>query len=197
MAREETLYRKKAANWIDWPDVQRTRIAVIKAYNEAPQAQKAGILKDVVIILLHSVTPPDRVGYAQLASSPPFPLLSCPICDGRVIRKLRWNLSLKREGDDFVIDTTQQRHSEHNRCLGTARNHSEPGRLARVQRRASSMVSIECTQLRIRHTQLRIHVRRSNQDHGEQTGPAVAQAHDCAAAIRVPSARAAISVVGG
>ena len=51
----------------DWPDVQKTRVAVIKAYNEAPQAQKAGILKDVVIILLHSVTPPDRVGYAHSA----------------------------------------------------------------------------------------------------------------------------------
>ena len=48
MAREETLYRKKAANWIDWADVQKTRVAVIKAYNDAPRAQKAGILKDVV-----------------------------------------------------------------------------------------------------------------------------------------------------
>ena len=47
--------------------MQKTRVAVIKAYNDAPQAQKAGILKDVVIILLHSVTPPDRVGYAQSA----------------------------------------------------------------------------------------------------------------------------------
>jgi hypothetical protein len=38
--------------------VQRTRVAVIKAYNAAPQPQKAAILKDVVVILLHSVTPP-------------------------------------------------------------------------------------------------------------------------------------------
>ena len=58
MAREETLYRKKAANWIDWPDVQKTRVTVIKAYNDASREQKAGILKDLVIILLHSVTPP-------------------------------------------------------------------------------------------------------------------------------------------
>ena len=42
-------------------------VAVIKAYNDAAPAQKAGILKDVVIILLHSVTPPDRVGYAHSA----------------------------------------------------------------------------------------------------------------------------------
>ena len=62
----------------DWPDVQKTRVAVIKAYNDAPQAQKAGILKDVVIILLHSVTPPDRVGYVHSARirSHSVPLLS-------------------------------------------------------------------------------------------------------------------------
>ena len=42
----------------DWPDVQKTRVAVIKAYNDASREQKAGILKDLVIILLHSVTPP-------------------------------------------------------------------------------------------------------------------------------------------
>ena len=40
------------------PDVQKTRVAVIKAYNDAPQPQKAGILKDVVVVLMHSVTPP-------------------------------------------------------------------------------------------------------------------------------------------
>ena len=88
----------------DWPDVQKTRVAVIKAYNDAPQAQKAGILKDVVIILLHSVTPPDRVGYAQPAPSPRC-LCRAVVCDDRVIRKLRWNLSLKQEGNDYVIDS--------------------------------------------------------------------------------------------
>ena len=46
------------ARSIDWPAVQRTRVAPIKAYNNAPQPQKAAILKDVVVILLHSVTPP-------------------------------------------------------------------------------------------------------------------------------------------
>ena len=35
LAREQTLYRKQGDDWIDWEDVQRTRIAVTKAYNEA------------------------------------------------------------------------------------------------------------------------------------------------------------------
>ena len=42
--------------------VQKTRVAVVKAYNEAAQEAKLSILKDAVIIHLHSVTPPDRVG---------------------------------------------------------------------------------------------------------------------------------------
>ena len=43
---------------IDWEDVQRTRVHVVKVYNDAPAAQKAPILKDALIIHLHSVTPP-------------------------------------------------------------------------------------------------------------------------------------------
>ena len=46
------------ARRIDWEDVQRTRVAVVKAYNEAPRAMRAPILKDCLIIHLHSVTPP-------------------------------------------------------------------------------------------------------------------------------------------
>ena len=61
-----------------------------KAYNQAAAAAKANILRDALVIHLHSVTPPDRVG---------------------VIRRLRWNLSLRKEPDgSFVIDTTKQRH---------------------------------------------------------------------------------------
>ena len=83
-ARVQTLYRRKSENWIgaplslpavcrdgglrrtllvpcaDWEDVQRTRIAVTKAYNEAAPAMKASILRDAVLIHLHSVVPPDR-----------------------------------------------------------------------------------------------------------------------------------------
>ena len=59
LAREQTLYLKKGDNWIDWEDVQRTRIAVTKAYNEAPPASKGNYLRDALIIHLHSVTPPE------------------------------------------------------------------------------------------------------------------------------------------
>ena len=83
------------------------------------------------------------------------------MCDDRVIRKLRWNLSLKQEGDDYVIDTTQQRHSKFTLSLNGP---CEPLLMSpvvgsREQRRASSTVStkgVERTQLHIQHTQLRI-----------------------------------------
>ena len=54
------------ARRIDWEDVQRTRVAVVKAYNAVPAMQKTAILKDVVVIMLHSVTPP---GDAESAAS--------------------------------------------------------------------------------------------------------------------------------
>ena len=62
LAREQTLYRKKSDLWIDWEDVQRTRVAVVAAYNAAPAAMRPAILREVLLIMFHSVTPPDRVG---------------------------------------------------------------------------------------------------------------------------------------
>lgn len=83
LAREQTLYRKKSDLWIDWEDVQRTRVAVVAAYNAAPATMRPAILREVLLIMFHSVTPPDRVGtqpqprdhllpctFAQLSSGP-------------------------------------------------------------------------------------------------------------------------------
>ena len=137
-------YKRKSENWIDWEgtslppllpqppligspptlavphrsDVQRTRCNVIKAYIEAPAPMRAPILKDCVIIHLHSVTPPGAMPHHPQSILLPSPSdgvrisALLPLCKDRVgvIRKLRWGLSLLREGEDFVIDTTKQRH---------------------------------------------------------------------------------------
>ena len=89
MAAVDQLYKRKDANWIDWQEVQQTRVKICNAYNEASAAGKRELIRDVIIVLLHSITPPDRVG---------------------VIRRLRCGLSLRVEEDLFVIDTTKQRH---------------------------------------------------------------------------------------
>ena len=82
MSREQALYRKRSDNWIDWEgaacaqdtppafpqlssfpslpiaDVQRTRCNVVTSYNQAPVAMRRALLRDVLIIMFHSVTPP-------------------------------------------------------------------------------------------------------------------------------------------
>ena len=73
LAREQTLYRKKSDLWIDWEDVQRTRVAVVAAYNTAPSTIRPAILREVLLIMFHSVTPPDRVG----TQPEPRELVSC------------------------------------------------------------------------------------------------------------------------
>ena len=66
MAEEANLYKRKSDNWIDWEDVQRTRVACVKAYNAASPTMKQAILKDCLIIHLHSVTPPGNAVRAHL-----------------------------------------------------------------------------------------------------------------------------------
>ena len=118
-ARVQTLYRRKSDNWIDWEDVQRTRVAVTRAYNEAAPAMKASILRDAVIIHLHSVCPPDRGARPDILKA--HRMLPLPSRDAEnlalllatvgVIRRLRWNLSLRKQPDgSLVIDTTKQKH---------------------------------------------------------------------------------------
>ena len=80
---------------IDWEDVQRTRIAACQALEEyeeqASQDPKRlkQLLKDVLVVLFHSITPPDRVG---------------------VIRRLRFGATLVEDGDGFNIDLRRFKH---------------------------------------------------------------------------------------
>ena len=97
-------------------------MAVVKAYNEAPSNMKASILKDCVIIHLHSVVPPDRVGVSATPTARSLALRIPKCMPWQVIRKLRWNLSLKREGSDLVVDTTEQRHKSELAALPTLAN---------------------------------------------------------------------------
>ena len=62
MAAQDQLFKRKDPSWISWHEVQQTRVAITNAYNAANAATKRSMLRDVVIVLLHSITPPDRVG---------------------------------------------------------------------------------------------------------------------------------------
>jgi hypothetical protein len=72
-------------HWLDWPKAQEARVKAEGLYRAKKSPQ---LLRDWLILSLHTVMPPDRVG---------------------VIRKLRLNASLKRCGDGLVLDLTVQR----------------------------------------------------------------------------------------
>ena len=65
-ARIDRLYARRHKAWISWEDVQRTRVAALQHFEGLPKttppAQRARHLNDLICVLLHSVTPPDRCG---------------------------------------------------------------------------------------------------------------------------------------
>jgi hypothetical protein len=93
-AKQQRLFQKKPANWIEWPAAQEARAKAERLY----RAKKSPpLLRDWLILSLHTVMPPDRVG---------------------CIRKLRLGMSLKRCGEGFVLDLTQQRMHKTSRFQG-------------------------------------------------------------------------------
>lgn len=64
-AKQQALYSRRDANWIEWPDAQKARMAAEKAYKDlssnAAPAKKLQALKEWLIICLHTVQPPECV----------------------------------------------------------------------------------------------------------------------------------------
>jgi len=50
--------------------VQRTRIAAINAYQSSPPAMQPAILRDLLVILFHSVTPPGELTALRATDKP-------------------------------------------------------------------------------------------------------------------------------
>jgi hypothetical protein len=98
-AKGQQLYSRRDANWIEWDDAQKARMAAEAAYKALPTtaapARKLQALKEWLIICLHTVQPPDRVG---------------------VTRKLRLNVTLKKEGGSYTLDMTQARYKTSRFC---------------------------------------------------------------------------------
>ena len=111
-AGQDQLYRRRESNWLSWDDVMRTKQAAVAAYNAASAAVRKGLLKTVLLIMLHSCAPPDRV-VCPARESTQFPHAAhtysqclLPQKNQGVIRKLRLNLSLYKQDGVWVIDTT-------------------------------------------------------------------------------------------
>ena len=98
-AKVQRLYAKRSKNWISWQDVQLTRLAATKHYQSLPSTNHAAKLKglvDLLVILFHSITPPDRVG---------------------VVRRLKWNHTLLRDAEGYRLDLSKFRHKTCALCI--------------------------------------------------------------------------------
>lgn len=170
-------------------------MAVVKAYNEAPSNMKASILKDCVIIHLHSVVPPDRVGVYAATPTARSLALRIPKCmPWQVIRKLRWNLSLKREGSDLVIDTSEQRHKSELAALSTLANATADCLPSLSRQHPSSMVSRAPRNGRATRRLTVAASCRPEQDDRQQDRSAVAGAVSQVDAVGLPSPQSAVPV---
>lgn len=89
-AKQQQLYSRRDANWIEWGDAQKARMTAEKAYKALPAtaapARKLQALKEWLIICLHTVQPPDRVVLC-CRSNPP--LVSTESCAHSRVRSPR------------------------------------------------------------------------------------------------------------
>ena len=140
-AREDRLYRPRDPNWIDWIDVQKvglaqcapictratadrisplaqTRVKCLEAYNKLPATttmqQKAAKLNDLLVLLFHSITPPDRYACAQADAHNSRSSLTSSLRTIRsvgVVRRLRIGSTLvKQRNGSWIIDLSKFRH---------------------------------------------------------------------------------------
>ena len=91
-SKQQQLYAKKPANWLDWDKAQEARVKCAAAWAKAGSLshdKKVALLKEYLVLLFHTVMPPDRVG---------------------IVRKMRWNATLKRDAPGaYRLDMTEAR----------------------------------------------------------------------------------------
>ena len=87
-AKQQKLFARADSNYLEWEEANQARAKAEGEYGIASGQKKLSLLRDWLILSLHTIMPPDRVG---------------------IIRKLRLNVSLKQTGDGFVLDCTSQR----------------------------------------------------------------------------------------
>ena len=69
------LYAKKPANWLEWDQAQVARVKCIAEWKSKKasldHAGKLALLKELLVLLFHTVMPPDRVGIGESRLPPP------------------------------------------------------------------------------------------------------------------------------
>ena len=95
-----------------WDKAQEARVICASAWAKAGSLshdKKVALLKEYLVLLFHTVMPPDRVG---------------------IVRKLRWNSTLKRDAPGaYRLDMTEARFKVRTRacvltCVPTTNSHN-------------------------------------------------------------------------
>ena len=63
-AKQQKLFARVDPNFIEWEEANLARLKAEKAYRAATGAKKPQLLRDWLILSLHTIQPPDRVGYS-------------------------------------------------------------------------------------------------------------------------------------
>ena len=61
-SKQERLFARADPNFLEWEEANRARAKAEREYREATGSKKLILLKDVLILSLFTIAPPDRVG---------------------------------------------------------------------------------------------------------------------------------------
>ena len=70
-SKQQRLYAKKPANWLDWDTAQQARVKCARAWADAGRLghdAKVALLKEYLVLLFHTVMPPDVRAHTRTAS---------------------------------------------------------------------------------------------------------------------------------
>ena len=116
LAKEDRLFQRKDPNWVDWPTVQAGRIKCLQEWRASagkPFAQRQKLLRELLIMLFHSVQPPDRGAPPRTLSLLPWgashPFVVWRARTVGIVRRLRYGQSIKPNGDGYDLDLSKMR----------------------------------------------------------------------------------------
>jgi hypothetical protein len=118
-SKQQQLYAKKPANWIEWNQAQEARVKCADAWAKAgslSHEKKVALLKEYLVMLFHTVR---LYGLTSILLDTPTVELTSPACAQvmppdrvGIVRKLRWGVTLKKDAPGaYRLDMTQARFS--------------------------------------------------------------------------------------
>ena len=111
---QQKLYARKPSNWLDWEVAQQARVKCAHVWatsSSLSHSARVALLKEYLVLLFHTVMPPDRCAPASNTSA--FLVRGKERCVYRVgiVRRLRWGYTLKEDAKGaYKLDMTEVCH---------------------------------------------------------------------------------------